>query len=95
MIVYDKDGVTGTRICQREWVEYIKLVFKPCSQVEPHRVSEMVDFYILNGSGVIIVNGREIEIQEDSLVSVTSGAKREVKAGNSGLEILVIKHLKI
>lgn len=95
MIIYEKDGVTGTRICQREWVEYIKLDFKPGSLVEPHKVNEMVDFYVLKGSGVIIVNGREIEIKEDSLVSVISGSKREVRAGNKGLQILVIKHLEL
>lgn len=95
MIVYEKDGVIGTRICEREWIEYIKLEFDSHSEVKPHIVDNLVDFYILKGIGIITVNGRDISLEVDSLISVAPGSSRGIRAGVDGLTVLVIKHLKV
>lgn len=93
MVVYKKDGVIGTRICTREWMEYIKLEFEPNCEIAPHIVNSLVDFYVIKGSGTISINGRDISVTADSLVSVSPGANRGITSGNEGVLILVIKHL--
>lgn len=93
MIVYNKDGVTGTRICIRDWVEYIRLDFEVGCKIEPHVLDIDVDFYILKGEGEIILNSKPVAVKEDSFVAVEAGTSRSIKTYDKKMKVLVIKHL--
>lgn len=93
MIVLDKDGVLGRRVCIREWIEYVKLDMEKSSYIDSHVLDIDIDFYILSGSGIVELNSKEIEVKKDDLVSIKGGSSRSVKTLNDKISILVIKHL--
>lgn len=93
MIVYNKDGVTGIRICVRDWIEYIRLEFGTDCKIEPHVLDIDVDFYILKGEGEMILNAKTVKVKQDDLVSVEAGTSRGIITNDKEMNILVIKHL--
>lgn len=93
MVVFDKNGAVGRRVCIREWIEYVKLDLDINSYIESHILDIDVDFYVLSGSGEVELNSREIKVQKDDLVSIKAGSSRSVKSTGEKISILVIKHL--
>lgn len=93
MIVFNEGGVIGKRIFLRDWIEYVKLDLNKNSEIEPHVLDIDVDFYILEGNGFFIHNSKNIPVSKHDLVSVNSGDSRGIKAIDSELSVLVIKHL--
>lgn len=93
MIVFNKNGAVGRRVCIREWIEYVKLDLDENSSIEPHILDIDVDFYVLSGSGEVELNSKNIEVTKDDLVSIKAGSSRSVKSTGEKISILVIKHL--
>ncbi len=75
-------------------VELVHLLLKPGEKLDEHKNPFDVIFYVIEGSGILSVEGEKYELKLNDTTKVTSEKMRGwSNHGNSDLRLLVIKLL--
>ena len=79
-------GVTAFGINQEDWPAH-------ADQYPDHDHAEDGQeevFYVLEGSGRMVVDGEDVELKAGRYVLVSADAKRKVHPGDEGLKIIIV-----
>lgn len=91
--ILNSDGITGKRIGTHNGCEYVQLTIKPGSVVAPHSLDFPLTFYVIEGMGTALIEGKEFVAEKGDLIDVGSGISRQwSNKGSQTLSLLVIKH---
>jgi len=86
--------IDARKLCTRQDVELIHLTFGPDETLEKHANPFDVIFYVLEGSGELVIEEDKMQIGKDSTIEVSANLLRGWKNnGDGNLRILVIKVL--
>jgi quercetin dioxygenase-like cupin family protein len=93
VVILDAEGVTGKRIGVHGGCEFVRLTVNPGSIVASHSLGFPVTFYVIEGAGLVSIEGRDALAEKGDLVEVPAGAQRRwSNTGSHALSLLVIKH---
>jgi quercetin dioxygenase-like cupin family protein len=93
-VILDHDGAKGRKIGTENGCEYVHLTLQGGSTITAHHLDFPVTFYVLDGSGILTLDGNSDRIEPGDLVEVDAGALREwVNPGTEPFSCLVIKHV--
>lgn len=88
-------AVDGRRMYSSARYEMVHLALQPGEGMEPHAMPFDVVFFVIEGSGSLLVGEDEITVTENTAVHVEKGATRRWRnAQNKTLRILVNKILE-
>ncbi len=77
-----------------EKIELVHLLLKPGEELEEHKNPFNVIFFVIEGSGILSVEGEEYVLKMNDVTKVTSDKNRGWKNNsNNNLRLLVIKLL--
>ena len=84
--------VDGRIMFNSEKVQMIHLALMPGEEVEPHTNPFDVVFYVLEGEGVVSIEGETVIINQDQTIDIAEGLARGVKnISDQILRLLVVK----
>ncbi|KAF1079183.1 MAG: hypothetical protein GQF41_4486 [Candidatus Rifleibacterium amylolyticum] len=93
--ILQNPAATGIMLQSNEKCEYVYLAVNPHAKIEKHALSIPVTFFVIHGSGELILDGTVYSVTKCDLVEVAADVPREwINTTDSTLEVLVIKHLK-
>ncbi len=93
--IYNLNGVKGYLGLKTSTVEIVYLVIEPECGTAIHELPMDAVFFVVNGNGMIEIEGIILEIEEKSLIECKKNIKRKVfNNSDKKLEIVVTKLLK-
>jgi len=93
-LIFDQNGVQGKRIGLHLGCEYVRLELAPGKIIAKHVLDVPVVFYVLEGSGTVLLDGEQIIANHGDMLFVQAGANRGWEnTSDHELTILVIKYL--
>lgn len=93
--ILQNPAATGIMLQSGKNIEYVYLSVNPHAKVEKHVLTIPVTFFVINGSGELILDGTVYSVTKCDLVEVKPDVPRAwINTSDSTLEVLVIKHLK-
>jgi len=91
-IVFKTRHAVGRRVAIIDDREYVHLVIKPGGDIEPHTLSQPIEFFVLAGEGQACVDGARTEVAMGDLLVIPAGAERSWT--NTDEQVLVILGVK-
>lgn len=88
-------GLNARKMFTSDRTELIHLVLGPGENLPQHSNPFDVIFYVLNGKGLLTVEGESAELETHDTVDVNAGMQRSwINRGDEELRLLVIKYFK-
>lgn len=89
-----KDVPNAGKLAEGTDYQIVRLILKPGEAQTMHRNQHRVIFYVLNGKGILLVEGRSFQLGTGDGAEVMTYELRAWKnAGDDDLELLVFKFL--
>lgn len=92
--IYDKDSVIGRKLSGGN-IKLVHLTVRQGAELKPHITPFDAEFFAMKGDAVFIIDGKEINAPEGSIVVCPGEIEHGLKnPGSTEITVLVIKHLK-
>ena len=75
-VIYETDSIIGKVLCSTPDAEIVHLILAPGAYIDPHRIPQNIFFFIISGSGKLLVNGKESLLKEGDVAFVDSRDER-------------------
>ena len=93
-IIFNQNGVQGKHIGFHLGCEYVRLELAPGKTIAEHVLEVPVVFYVLHGTGTVLLDGEHLIANQGDMIFVKAGANRGWEnASDQELTVLVIKYL--
>ena len=77
---------------QDKSIEFVEINMEPGQGTKPHYHETVTEhFYILEGTAVFTVDGREYNASKGDFMVIKPGEKHMITAGRTGVKILAVK----
>ncbi len=91
-VILDADGVVGKALYERPEYAVVHLELAPGATVAPHVTPFDALFHVLEGNGIVTLNGEELRARPGLEVEVPAGVSKSVRNdGPAPLKLLVVK----
>ena len=91
--IYETDNSTGKLLYPSSKIDYVHLTISPNSSIESHSIELDIDFFVIEGSGMIGIGDEIFSLVKGDMISVKPNIDRYWKNTNDApLVLLGIKH---
>ncbi len=89
---FNQPGIIGKNIYENPKINIVHLELEPGTYLEPHPMPMPVLFYVLEGTGILTIDGKKYEINQDCGLECPKNLLRFwSNEKNEKLRVLVIK----
>ncbi len=89
---FNQPGIIGKSIYENPKLDIVHLELEPGTNLEPHPMPMTVLFYVLEGIGVLTIDGKKYELSQDCGIECPKGLLRFwSNESNEKLRVLVLK----
>ena len=89
---YNQPGITGKNFYESPKLDVVHLELEPGRSLEPHPMPMTVLFYVLEGTGVLTVDGKKYKLSQDRGLECPKGLLRFwSNESKEKLRVLVLK----
>lgn len=93
-VVLDKDGLRGVSRYLSEDLELVELSLAPGAELFKHELPIPVVFYVLQGRGILTLDGEETEVEQGDILECPPASQRQWRnIGTCELSLLVMKKI--
>ncbi len=91
-VAMDAGGVVGKKVYARKELALIHMELSPGSVVAPHATPFDAQFFVLEGSGEILIGDETVKVEADTLVESPKGIPHGIRnTGSARMRLLVLK----
>lgn len=91
-VIYETDNSIGKLLLSSEELDIVHLTVSSNSQIDSHSIPQPIFFFVIEGSGIIEINGKEFFLNQNDMISVEPELQRSwTNNSNSALKLLGIK----